>query len=147
MILIKNANLISMAKINYEVTDILVVEGKIKKVGKLATKDYPKAEVIDAKENFVTPGLVDPHCHIGLFEEAIRAEGADGNEVTDPVTPHQLLLDAIKPQDIAFKEALASGVTTVCTGRGVLILLVEYFQLLKLKVKRLMIWSSLPNHR
>src|SRR5690554_4039089 len=111
MILIKNANLISMAKINYEVTDILVKEAKIKKVGKLDVKEYPEAEVIDAKENYVTPGLVDPHCHIGLFEEAIRTEGADGNEVTDPVTPHLRAIDAIKPQDVAFKEALASGVT------------------------------------
>jgi len=135
MILIKNANLISMAKINYEINDILVEEGKIRKVGKLDTKDYPRAEVIDAKANYVTPGLVDPHCHIGLFEEAIRSEGADGNEVTDPVTPEMRAIDAIKPQDTAFKEALAAGVTTVCTGPGSANIIGGVFSIIKTKGK------------
>ncbi len=118
MYLIKNANLLSMADINYEITDILV-EGKvIKKIGKMNAKDYPNIEVIDAKENYVTPGLVDPHCHIGLYEEAIGFEGSDGNEMTSPVTPELRAIDAIKPQDIAFIEAREHGVTTVVTGPG-----------------------------
>ena len=118
MYLIKNANLISMADINYEVVDILV-EGKlIKKIGKLNEKDYPGVKVIDALGNYVTPGIVDPHCHIGIFEEAIGFEGADGNEMTSPITPEMRAIDAIKPQDVAFQEAMEAGVTTVCTGPG-----------------------------
>ena len=118
MYLIKNANLVSMAKINYEIMDILVEAGKILNVGKFDSKDYPKAIVIDAKKNYVTPGIVDPHCHIGIFEEAIGFEGADGNEYTSPLTPELRAIDAIKPQDVAFKDALEAGVTTVCTGPG-----------------------------
>ncbi|MBI9009849.1 MAG: amidohydrolase [Tenericutes bacterium] len=118
MYLIKNANLLSMADINYEICDILVEDGLIKKVGQLNVKDYPKAKVIDAENNFVTPGIVDPHCHIGIFEEAIGFEGADGNEMTSPITPELRALDAIKPQDVAFAETLEAGVTTVCTGPG-----------------------------
>jgi len=118
MYLIKNANLISMAKINYEVTDILIDGKKIKKIGQLNPKDYPKAKVIDAEEKYVTPGIVDPHCHIGLYEEAIGFEGADGNEMTSPVTPELRGIDAIKPQDVAFIEAREHGVTTVVTGPG-----------------------------
>ena len=68
MYLIKNANLVSMAEINYEIKDILIEEGKIAKIGKLSEKDYPNATVIDAKKNYVTPGIVDPHCHIGIFD-------------------------------------------------------------------------------
>jgi imidazolonepropionase-like amidohydrolase len=118
MYLIKNANLISMADINYQITDILV-EGKIiKKIGKINDLDYPKAKVIDAKEMYVTPGIVDPHCHIGIFEEAIGFEGSDGNEMTSPITPELRAIDAIKPQDVAFQEAMESGVTSVCTGPG-----------------------------
>ncbi|HQN74605.1 MAG TPA: amidohydrolase family protein [Bacillota bacterium] len=118
MYLIKNANLISMADVNYELKDILV-EGKIiKKIGKINEADYPMAKVIDASGNFVTPGIVDPHCHIGIFEEAIGFEGADGNEMTSPVTPEMRAIDAIKPQDVAFQEAMEAGVTTVCTGPG-----------------------------
>ncbi|MFA6648048.1 MAG: hypothetical protein WCS32_05370, partial [Candidatus Izemoplasmatales bacterium] len=87
MYLIKNANLISMAKINYEVVDILVEGNKIKQIGKIDEKDFSGAKVINAAGNIVTPGIVDPHCHIGIFEEAIGFEGADGNEMTSPITP------------------------------------------------------------
>lgn len=118
MYLIKNANLISMADINYEIVDILIEERIIKKIGRLKESDYPDAKVIDAKENFVTPGIVDPHCHIGMYEEAIGFEGADGNEMTSPVTPELRAIDAIKPQDVAFKETREHGVTTVVTGPG-----------------------------
>lgn len=118
MYLIKNANLLSMADINYEICDILIEDGKIAKVGSIKPSDYPKAIVIDAKKNYVTPGIVDPHCHIGIFEEAIGFEGADGNEATSPITPELRAIDAIKPQDVAFAESLEAGVTTVCTGPG-----------------------------
>jgi imidazolonepropionase-like amidohydrolase len=118
MILIKNANLLSMADINYEITDILLDGSKIKKIGLLNASDYPKAKVIDAQEKYVTPGLVDPHCHIGLYEEAIGFEGSDGNEMTSPVTPELRAIDAIKPQDEAFITAREAGVTTVTTGPG-----------------------------
>ncbi|HEY8445337.1 MAG TPA: amidohydrolase [Bacilli bacterium] len=135
MLLIKNANLISMAKINFEVCDILVEAGKIKQVGKLEVIDFPEANVIDAKGQFVTPGLVDPHCHIGLFEEAIRGEGADGNEMTNPVTPELRAIDAIKPQDMAFDKALQAGVTTVCTGPGSANVIGGTFSIIKTKGK------------
>lgn len=118
MYLIKNANLISMADINYQITDILVEGKTIKKIGKINASDYPKAKVIDAKENYVTPGIVDPHCHIGMYEEAIGFEGADGNEMTSPITPELRAIDAIKPQDVAFQESLEAGVTCVATGPG-----------------------------
>lgn len=118
MYLIKNANLISMKDINYEITDVLFDGRTIKAIGKIEPKDYPNAIVIDAKGKYVTPGIVDPHCHVGIIEEAIGFEGSDVNEMTNPVFPELRAIDAIKPQDVAFQEALASGVTTVCTGPG-----------------------------
>lgn len=118
MILIKNATLISMKDINYEVRDILIDGTTIKAIGSLDEKEYGDARVIDAKKAYVTPGLVDPHCHIGMYEEAIGFEGADGNEMTEPVTAQLRAIDAVKPQDVAFPDALDAGVTTVCTGPG-----------------------------
>ncbi len=118
MYLIKNAKLISMAKINYEKADILIDKGTIKRVGKINAKEFENAEIIDAKGSYVTPGIVDPHCHVGLFEESIGREGADGNEVTNPILPELRAIDGLKPQDITFSEALKNGVTTVCTGPG-----------------------------
>ncbi len=118
MYLIKNANLISMADINYETADILIKGDKIVKVGILDPKDYPGYKLIDAERKYVTPGLVDPHCHIGMMEEAIGFEGSDVNEMTNPVYPELRGIDAIKPQDVAFQDAIEAGVTTVCTGPG-----------------------------
>ena len=118
MILIKNANLISMEEINYEICDILI-EGKIiTKIGKLDEKDYLEAKVIDANGKYVTPGLVDPHCHVGLMESTIGWAGSDVNEATTPITPELRGIDGVKPHDECFKEALESGVTTVCLGPG-----------------------------
>lgn len=118
MIIIENAKLISMAQINYEVVDILINEKKIQKIGKNLRREFPEATIIDVKGNYVTPGLVDPHCHIGIYEEAIGFEGGDGNEMTNPIYPELRALDAVKPQDVAFIEARESGVTTVATGPG-----------------------------
>ena len=118
MILIKNANLISMEQINYEICDILIEDGKIKAIGKIDESLYPEIEVIDAKEKYVTPGLVDPHCHVGIIESTIGWAGSDCNEMSNPITPELRAIDGIKPHDECFKEAIESGVTTVCTGPG-----------------------------
>ena len=118
MILIKNANLISMEEINYEICDILTEGKKIVKIGKINESDYPDALVIDAGGKYVTPGLVDPHCHVGMMESTIGWAGSDVNEITNPVTPELRAIDGIKPHDECFLEALNSGVTTVCTGPG-----------------------------
>ena len=118
MLLIKNAYLLSMEDVNYEVCDILVDEGKIVKVGKISKKDCPNASYIDAKKRYVTPGLVDPHCHVGMIESTIGWAGSDCNEMSNPVTPELRAIDGVKPHDECFKEALNSGVTTVCTGPG-----------------------------
>ena len=118
MLLIKNANLISMEEINYELKDILVDGSKIVGIGSYDEADYPGCEVIDAKGRYVTPGLVDPHCHVGMIESTIGWAGSDVNEATTPITPELRGIDGIKPHDECFQEALDSGVTTVCTGPG-----------------------------
>ena len=118
MLIVKNANLISMEEINYEICDILVEDGLIKGVGKFNLSDYPDAEVIDACGRYVTPGLVDPHCHVGLIESTIGWAGSDVNEINSPITPELRGIDGVKPHDECFKEALENGVTTVCCGPG-----------------------------
>ena len=118
MLLIKNANLISMEEVNYETKDILVKDGKIAGIGSFNPADYPDYEVIDACGRYVTPGLVDPHCHVGMIESTIGWAGSDCNEMSNPITPELRAIDGIKPHDECFQEALDSGVTTVCTGPG-----------------------------
>ena len=135
MILIKNANLISMEEVNYEICDILLDGNKIEKIGHLNEEDYPNVVVIDATKRFVTPGLVDPHCHVGLMESTIGWAGSDVNEITNPITPELRGIDGVKPHDECFKEALESGVTTVCCGPGSANLIGGTFCALKTKGK------------
>lgn len=77
-----------------------------------------RCRIIDAKGGFLLPGLIDPHCHIGLWEDGQRDETGDGNEMTDPCTPHLRAIDAINPLDPNFREAYEAGITSVMTGPG-----------------------------
>lgn len=76
------------------------------------------AQVIDASGKVVMPGLIDAHCHAGLFNDGVGWDHADGNEMTDPITPHLRALDAVHPEDMAFADILSAGVTTILTGPG-----------------------------
>ena len=99
---------------------VILIEGdKIKAVGSAKEVKIPKnAEIIDAKGRLVLPGFVDAHSHLGMWEECIGFEGSDGNEATDPITPHLRAIDAIYPLDEGFANARAGGVTSVVTGPG-----------------------------
>ena len=116
MILIKNGKLITMAGLYEQTGDILIKDGKIAQVG-TNLEAPPECRVIDAAGRTVTPGLIESHCHMGLFGTA-AAEEIDGNENTNPALPGLRGLDAIKPDDAAFDVAVKHGVTTVVTGPG-----------------------------
>jgi len=91
--------------------------GKIKKIGK--GKDVPKdAEIIDASNLVAFPGIIDSHCHATVFEESIGMGLQDGNESTDPITPHIRVLDAINPADKGLRRAVAGGLTTIGVAPG-----------------------------
>lgn len=120
MLLIRNGKVLTMAGIDYDKGYVLIDEGKIVEVGK-GEKNYrgkKKLDVIDAEGKYVLPGFVDAHCHVGMWEDAVGFEGDDGNEMTDPVTPHLRAIDAVYNFDRCFKEAFENGVTTVVTGPG-----------------------------
>ncbi len=117
MILIKNGKVLTMTDKIYEKGDVLIDGKKIVEVGEnlQAPSD---AQVIDAQGMWVMPGIVDAHCHIGMWEDGIGFEGADGNEATNPVTPELRAIDGINPDDNCFREAREHGVTSVVTGPG-----------------------------
>lgn len=73
---------------------------------------------IDLGGFYVTPGLIDAHSHLGMWEENLGVEGKDGNEMTNPITPNLRSIDGINPADVAFGKALKGGVTTVSSGPG-----------------------------
>lgn len=118
-----NGNLITMEARDYPRGYLVIRDGKITEIGEMA--DFAERHgtpephlVIDAAGAAVTPGLVDAHTHMGMWEDGLGFEGADGNEDTDPATPQLRALDGVNPQDRAFAEAAQAGVTTVVTGPG-----------------------------
>jgi imidazolonepropionase-like amidohydrolase len=117
MIAIRNGKVMTMTHGTFEPGTVLVEGRRIVAVGEqvLIPED---AEIYDATGKVVMPGLIDPHCHVGIFPEGIGWEYSDGNEMTDPITPHLRALDAVHPEDPAFKELAEAGVTTVLTGPG-----------------------------
>ncbi len=75
-------------------------------------------EVIRADGQWLLPGLVDIHTHLGLFGDGVGVESMDCNEIGDPITPHLRAIDGINPMDRTFQEALAAGITTVAVAPG-----------------------------
>ena len=116
MLLIKNGYIKPMVGEDIENGCVLIGDdGKIVSVGKDISVDG-NVLVIDAGGRLVTPGCVEAHCHIGVHNSAMRWEGADYNDTSDPITPQMRAIDGINPMDEAFDLAIKNGVTTACTG-------------------------------
>lgn len=100
-----------------EKKDILIRDGKISCISDTLSSDR-QGNAIDIKEHYVLPGFIDCHTHLGIIEEGTGKIGFDNNETSNPVTPHLRSIDAINPLDIAFQDALRSGITSVMVSPG-----------------------------
>jgi len=118
MIAIVNGDVVTVTRGTIRKGSILIEDGRIVAVGRDVGPIPKAAKVFDARGKVVTPGLIDAHCHTGIFADGVASMEADGNEMTDPVTPHLRAIDAIHPEDMAFKDLREAGVTTINTGPG-----------------------------
>ena len=114
--LFKNATIYTMEQDPF-VGDFRIDKGVFTEVGKNLTANEGE-DVQDLNGLFVFPGLVESHCHLGMEETAIRFEGDDVNEITDPITPNMRGIDGCNPMDETIESALKGGVTTVAAGPG-----------------------------
>jgi imidazolonepropionase-like amidohydrolase len=112
MVAIINADILDSAAPEIARGTVLMADGKIVAVGP-AVAVPAEAKVIDAKGRFVTPGLIDPHSHLGVYPSPQVEAMSDGNEATDPNTAQVWAEHSIWPQDPGFQHALAGGVTTL----------------------------------
>jgi len=60
-LLVKNGRVVDPARKLDSVTDVLIVDGKIRSIGKLANADFPQ---LDANGLIVAPGFFDIHVHL-----------------------------------------------------------------------------------
>ena len=135
MIFIRNAHILPIVGDEIENGCLLIDGNRIAAVGTQLSAPEG-AEVIDAGGRLVTPGCVEAHCHVGLDNEAMAWEGADFNEIVDPITPQMRAIDSINPMDEGLADALQGGVTTACTGPGSANVVGGTFAVIKLYGKR-----------
>ena len=114
--LFKNATIYTMEQEPF-VGDFRIDKGVFTEVGTNLTANEGE-DVQDLNGLYVFPGLVESHCHLGMEETAIRFEGDDVNEITDPITPNMRGIDGCNPMDETIESALKGGVTTVAAGPG-----------------------------
>lgn len=113
-----NGKIITMENDCFENGYIKTEGGLITAVGDMSEIEMTGEQIIDFRGKTVYPGFIDAHSHIGMWEDGLGEEGADGNEETDPLTPNMNAIDAVNHADRCFKEAADAGITTVLTGPG-----------------------------
>lgn len=114
--IIKNAHILSYG-IKEGIYDIFIKNGKIKKISK-EIKNKKNEEIIDAKNMYLTSGLIDAHTHLGLKANGLGDFYSDHNEKKSILSPHLRAIDGIDPQNINFIEARNAGITVCASGPG-----------------------------
>ncbi len=116
--ILKNATIHTVTDGTIENGYIIIEGQRIAEVGSMSACPSFEGETLDLDGLSVYPGFIDAHCHVGMWEDALGFEGADGNEITDPVTADLRGIDGVNPQDRCFEEAVKGGVTAIVTGPG-----------------------------
>jgi hypothetical protein len=102
-VLIQHATVLTATGHRYAPGYVLMEEGLVTAVGDgdgpTPVKDG--TTVVDARGKFVTPGIVDPHSHMGVYPEPGTTGHDDGNEMTDPITAGLRAEHSFWPQDPA----------------------------------------------
>lgn len=97
---------------------VLLQDGRIVHVGANRPHLPARTRIIEAMGRFVTPGLIDPHSHLGDYPSPEVEAHQDGNEMSDANTAQVRAEHGIWPQDPGFHRAREGGVTTLAVLPG-----------------------------
>jgi imidazolonepropionase-like amidohydrolase len=111
-VLITNATIMTAAGREIARGSILFRDGRIVAVGTDVTAPA-EAIRVDGTGKWVTPGIIDPHSHLGVYAAPNTDAEQDGNEMTGPVTAEVWAEHSFWPQDPQIALAIAGGVTTI----------------------------------
>ncbi|WP_027410700.1 amidohydrolase [Anoxybacteroides tepidamans] len=111
-ILLENATIYPVTSAPLHQADLLIENGKIKAIGRKLPIDR-ETEIIDCHNQYLFPGFIDVHTHLGLYDEGTGWAGNDANETVETMTPHIRAMDSVYPFDPGFRDAVSHGITTV----------------------------------
>jgi hypothetical protein len=99
--------------------NVLLDKGLIQSVGEVDLASLPPdTVVVDVKDAWVTPGIVDMHTHLGLDPLPRMLRSRDSNSLNGPILPWLRSLDAFNTHDDAMPLTVAGGVTTALVLPG-----------------------------
>lgn len=110
--LLRGGSVMTAAGPTLERADVWIQDGVIRAVG-VDLVVPASARVVELEGRWLTPGLIDPHSHLGVYALPMVAAHSDGNETSGPFQAAVRAEDAFWPQDPAIERALAGGVTTI----------------------------------
>ncbi|KDQ57532.1 hypothetical protein JAAARDRAFT_35246 [Jaapia argillacea MUCL 33604] len=117
-VLIKNARIWTGGENGTEVLrgEILLEKGLIKEVGRVSSRSLARLKeelvVYDARDRWVTPGIVDLHSHLGDASSPELEGAVDDNSLKGTVQPWLRALDGLNTHDDSYALSIAGGVTT-----------------------------------
>lgn len=105
-VLLRGGTLITVSNGIKPETDLLVLDGKIARMGKelKAPEDRGPVTVLDVTGKFIMPGIIDTHSHFAI--------SGGVNEFSLSVVPEVRVRDVINSEDVSIYRGLAGGVTT-----------------------------------
>ncbi|MEW5685706.1 MAG: amidohydrolase family protein [Pseudomonadota bacterium] len=110
-VVIVNANIYTGVGPHIEGGSLVIRDGRIVALGREVARPAD-ARVIDAGGRWLTPGIVDPHAHIGAGSSPTAANG-DGSNESGPNPGGIWVEHSVWTQDPMFERALQAGVTTM----------------------------------
>jgi imidazolonepropionase-like amidohydrolase len=112
-VVIRNATILTGTGREIANGSILFQDGRIVAVGQ-SVNAPTNAIVVDGTGKFVTPGIIDPHSHLGVYPAPGTWAESDGNELpVNPNTAYVWAEHSVWPQDPQIPLAIEGGVTTI----------------------------------
>ena len=96
---------------------VIVENGRIREIG-AGLKPPARATVIDARGQWIFPGLIESCTHLGLSEIDLVQVMRDDEEGTDPVAPQLRALDGYYTESELIPVARLHGITGAFTAPG-----------------------------
>ena len=112
-VVIKGATILTMSHGDIANGTLVIQDGKIRAVGGADLAVPGDADVIEANGEYILPGLVDPHSHVGVYSLPGVQANSDGNEMTGDIEAQVRSEDSINTDDPEIARAVSGGVTTL----------------------------------